>query len=89
MTSIDTSHRSKRWLYVILAFAFLACLWVGWRDFDPWIPQNEVRENIRSTIRWLIQVLVQYAIPGAIIIFFGKEVLDKLRSKHRTPSNEA
>ena len=81
MTSNSTSHRSKLWLYILLAVVLLACLWVGWRDFDPRIPQSEVRENIRSTIREVIQLLVQFVIPGAILIFFGKEALAKLRDK--------
>jgi hypothetical protein len=89
MTSVDTSYRSKPWLYAVLTLILLACLWVGWRDFDLWIPQDEVRENIRSTIRWAVQVLIQYAIPGAIVIFFGKEAIAKLRGKKRTSSNEA
>ena len=80
MTSADTLHRSKPWwLYAILSLVLLACLWVGWRDFDPWVPQDDVRESIRSTIRRVIQVLLQFAIPGAIIIFFGKEIVAKLR----------
>lgn len=89
MRSVDTSYHSKLWLYAVLTLVLLACLWFGWRDFDPWIPQEEVRENIRSTIRWTVQVLVQYAIPGAIIIFFGNEAITKLRGKKRTSSNEA
>ena len=89
MMSVNTPRSSRLWLYVILTLVLLACLWVGWRDFDPWIPQDEVRENIRSSIRWVIQVLVQYVIPGAIVIFFGKEAIAKLRGKKRTSSNEA
>lgn len=81
MKSKDASHRSKLWLYAILALVLVVCLWVGWRDFDPRIPQNEVRENIQLTIRWGIQVLVQYVIPGAIVIFFAREALAKFRSK--------
>lgn len=89
MTSVDTSYRSKLWLYAVLTLVLLACLWVGWRDFDFSIPQEEVRENIRSTIRWAIQVMVQYVIPAAIVIFFGKEAIAELRGKKRTSSNEA
>jgi hypothetical protein len=88
MTTVNTSRRSKTWLYVVLTLVLLACLWVGWRDFDPWIPREQVRESIRSTIRWVIQVLVQYAIPGAIVIFFGREILAKHRGKQRPSSDE-
>ncbi|NCT66005.1 MAG: hypothetical protein GXC76_00015 [Rhodanobacteraceae bacterium] len=86
MTFVDMSRPGKRWLYAVLTCVLLACLWIGWRDFDPWVPQDEVRENIRSTVRWLIQLLVQYAIPGGILIFFGKEVLARLRNSGARPA---
>jgi len=89
MISMDSSYRRSPGLFIILAFVFFACLWIGWRDFDPWIPQHEVRENIRFAIRWLIQVLVQYVIPGSILIFFGKEHVAKRRSNKHTPTPEA
>ena len=76
-------RRSRPWLYAILILVLVACLWVGWRDFNPRIPQDELRQDIRMTIRWLMQVLVQYAIPGAIIIFFSKEALSIIRGKQR------
>jgi len=85
----DTSPRSKLWIYITLTVVLLACLWIGWRDFDPWVPQDEVRENIRSSIRWVIQVLVQYVIPVAIIIFFGREVVTKLRGTQRVSRTES
>lgn len=81
MTPVDTSHRNKLWLYAALTLILFACLWVGWRDFDPLISQGEIRESIRSNIRWAVQALVQYAIPGAIIIYFGKEAIAKFRAK--------
>ena len=91
MTSVDTMYRSKLWLYAVLTLVLLACLWVGWRDFEQWVsvPQEEIRENIRSNIRSAIQVLIQYVIPGAILIFFGKEVIARYHGKKRTPSNKA
>lgn len=88
MTPNDTSRRSKWWLYAILTVVLFACLWVGWSDFDPRIPQGEVRENIRHTIRWVIQVLVQYVIPAAILIFFGREALAKFRRKQSRSSEK-
>jgi hypothetical protein len=89
MTSIGRSRRSKLWLYVPLILVLLGCLWIGWRDFDPWVSREEIRENIRSNIRWAVQVLVQYVIPGAIFIFFGKEAIAKLHGEKRTSSHEA
>lgn len=87
MPSGDTSNRSRLWLYAILTLVLVACLWVGWRDFTPWIPQDEIRENIRSTIRWAIQLLIQYIIPGAIVIFFGKKIFTKIRVNQRGSRN--
>lgn len=89
MTAVDTSYRSKVWLYAVLTSVLLACLWIGWRDFDLWTPREEVRGNIRSTIRWAVQVLIQYVIPGGIVIFFGKEAIAGLRGEKRTSSDEA
>ncbi len=86
MTS-SASHRSTPALYIILALVLLACLWAGWRDFDPWVPRDEVRENIRSTIRGVIQILIQFVVPGAIIVFFGKETVAKIRGS-RASSEE-
>ncbi len=87
--SADASSRSKWGLYIVLALVLLGCLWVGWRDFDPWTPQDEVRENIRWTIRRGIQALVQYVIPGAILIVFGKEALTRPWGKQRTSGSDA
>ena len=89
MTSVSTTRRSKFWLYAGLVFVFFVCLWVGWRDFDPMIPQSEVREMIRSNIRRVIQILVQFVIPGAILVFFAKEGLAKLRSRSSQPGSDA
>jgi hypothetical protein len=75
--SNTASHRSKFWLYAFLAFVLLACLWAGWRDFDfdPWLSQGEIRENIRSTVRWAIQVLMQLLVPASILYYFGAEAV--------------
>jgi hypothetical protein len=74
-------RRSKLPLYVILGLALVACLWIGWRDHNPWIPQDVVRANIRSTIRRVMQISVQFVIPGAIVAFFVGEAFGKLRRK--------
>lgn len=79
------SHRSKFWLYAVLGFVLLACLWTGWRDFDPWLSQQEIRQSIRSAPRWLVQVLVQFLAPTAILFYFGSEAVAKLRNKRQPP----
>jgi hypothetical protein len=77
------SHRSKLWLYAVLAFVLLACLWAGWQDFDPWESQDDIRESIRSNIRWAIQVLFQFLVSAAMLIYLGAEAVVKLRDKQR------
>ena len=56
--------------YVVLALVLLACLWIGWRDHDPWLEQALVRQRIREWIRLGLQLAVQCAIPGAIALVF-------------------
>ena len=56
--------------YAGLVLVLLACLWIGWRDHDPWIEQALVRQRIREWIRLGLQLSVQYAIPGAIALAF-------------------
>ena len=89
VTSTSTSRRSRLWLYVFLTFVLLACLWAGWRDVNLWVSQDAIRENVRTGVRWMIQLLVQYAIPGAITVFFGNEALAALRGKDVPPANDA
>ena len=74
------SHR-RGVVYVALAGILILCLWIGWSDLDIQMQQNELRESIRSTIRRLIQLAVQFFIPGAILAFFVKEASDWIRSK--------
>ncbi len=81
MTASDGFRHSKFWSYVLLILVFFACLWVGWRDFDPWIPQTEFRESLRAAIRSVIQLLVQFVVPGAILLFLGREILTALRHR--------
>jgi hypothetical protein len=77
------SHRNKFWLYAVLAFVLLACLWSGWKDFGPWQSQDEIRAGIRSNIRWAIQILIQFVIPAAILFYFGAEALARFRGTQR------
>ena len=73
MNKIKASQHHKHLLYIGLALVLLACWWIGWRDFDPNIAQELVRENIRSSIRGLIQISIQYIVPIAILVFFTSE----------------
>lgn len=89
--SSTASHRSKLWLYAFLTFVLFACLWAGWRDFEfnPWLSQEAIRDDIRSTIRWAIQVSIQFLVPAAILFYFGAEAVAKLRDKQRKSGGAA
>lgn len=87
--SENALHRSKSWLYAFLAFVLLACLWAGWQGFDPWLSQGETREGIRSTIRWAIQVSIQFLVPAAILFYFASEVVAKLRDRQHKSGGAA
>lgn len=68
-------------LYLLLGLLLLTCLWIGWHDFDPRIPQEMVRENIRAGIRGIVQLAVQYFIPINILVFFAQEIVTNMRAK--------
>ena len=76
------SGRGSRswWVYAVAILALLGCLWVGWRDFDPNVPQDVVRETIRATPRLVIQLLVQYVAPLLLGAFLLTEFIAKLRA---------
>ena len=78
------SNTKRAWCYIGLLLALAACLWVGWGDFDPRMPQAEVRETIRLSIRWTIQVLVQFVLPVAIVTYLiGDIVANRRASNHQ------
>ena len=77
------SGRGNRswWVYAAAILALLGCLWIGWRDFNPNIPQEVVRETIRATPRLIIQLLLQYVAPLLLVIFLVTELITKLRNQ--------
>ena len=78
MNLITKSNRRSYALYIGLALVLLVCWWVGWRDYDPYLAQEAVRENIRATIRGLIQISIQYIVPIAILVFFTSELFNSI-----------
>ena len=76
------------WVYALLVIALGACLWVGWRDFDPHVPQETVRESIRLGIRGIIQLTVQYVLPVVILLVLVREALVGLHAR-RTARGKA
>lgn len=74
---MSTSVRIQKYqyvLYFVLVLTLLACGWIGWRDYDPYIAQEVVRNTIRASIRGLIQMAVQYIVPLAIVVYFANEL---------------
>lgn len=78
MNNIAKSRRRNYALYTALAIILLACWWIGWRDYDPNLAQEAVRENIRASIRGLIQISIQYVLPIAILVFFTSEFFNAI-----------
>ncbi|MEM1262755.1 MAG: hypothetical protein AAGH76_10195 [Pseudomonadota bacterium] len=85
MNQPEHARGSRLPLYAVLVIVLLACLWIGWSDVDLAMSQDEIRESIRSTIRRLLQIGIQFVIPAAILLFFVKEALRWLRSRGSSP----
>ena len=81
MKQTSKTAKTKILLYAVLGAVLLSCLWIGWHDFDPRLSQSEVREGIRSSIRMVVQIAVQYVIPILILGFFIGELYRWIRSK--------
>ena len=80
MSNTRQQEHGKWWLYVGMVLMLIGCLWTGWNDFDPVIPQAEVRESIRSGIRSVIQLFLQYVMPTVIIIFLAGQIAADYRA---------
>ena len=83
-----TAYHGKLWRYALLIVILLVCLWIGWRDLDPWPSQTEIREGIRAAIRSAVQVLVQFVVPAAILGYFGMELAARFRAPQATPYDD-
>ncbi len=76
---LSTSKKSV-FKHLGLIVVLCVCLWVGWSDFEltkPEVTQEEIRESIRIYVRTAIQLAVQYFIPLAIVVYFGKKILGR------------
>ena len=83
MSESTSVQRQFPWLYLGLSLLFVACVWIGWSDFDPFVPQADVRAGIRGSIRGTIQFLVQYLVPVAILVAFAGKAISR-RGQQRT-----
>lgn len=81
---MSNAGRRSWWVYAIVVVALLLCLWIGWRDVDLNVPQAVVRDTIRSSIRRVVQILVQYVVPLALLGFLASEALTRLRDRDDT-----
>lgn len=78
MKNIQENNHRKVVLYIGLALVLLACWWIGWRDFDPNLSQEVIRENIRSGIRGVLQLSIQFILPLGILVFFTREFFNRI-----------
>jgi len=76
-----TPARIRGWRIGAMLAALALCLWIGWRDFDPWIAQDEVREAIRLTIRRGVQIAVQFVAPVALVALLLRELDGLFRAR--------
>ena len=80
-----TSVRPVRWWRIVaLVAALVLCVWIGWRDFDPWIARDDIREAIRITIRRGVQIAVQFIAPGVLLALLVRELGAWFRTKGRS-----
>ena len=70
--------RRAWWVYAVAVAVLAASLWVGWRD-NLNVPQDVVRETIRSMPRLFVQVLVQFVAPVAASWFLVSEAVARYR----------
>ena len=57
-----------------LCVALVLCVWLGWRDVDPWMARDDVREAIRLTVRRSVQIAIQFVAPAVLLALLGREL---------------
>lgn len=72
------------WLYFLVVAALAACVWIGWPDFTPWVPQAAVQEAVRAAPRQMIQVLVQFVAPLFLVAFLVSEGAAFVEARRKT-----
>ncbi len=81
MNANDNTKNPKYKLLIGLVIALLVCLWIGWSDYDPYMAQEIVRDNIRSSIQGMIQISIQVLLPIAIIVSLVKNATANRRAR--------
>ena len=58
-------------------------MWLGWRDVDPWMARDDVREAIRLTVRRSVQIALQFVAPGVLLALLVRELQAFRRARTR------
>lgn len=61
------------WVYALAFVGLAICLWNGWSDFTPWVPQEVVQGMVRDAIRQGAQLFVQFIAPALLVAFLVSE----------------
>lgn len=77
------SGRKPVWVYLVVIAALIGSIWVGWGDFDPYVPRKVVQETIRAAPRNIVQILVQFVVPALLLGFLAKEALAVARPRRK------
>jgi len=80
---MSADHQKPIWVYLIVVAALVASIWIGWGDFDPYVPREVVQETIRAAPRNIVQLLVQFVVPILLVGFLVKEGLAFARSRRK------
>ncbi len=80
---MSTNARKPVWVYLAVFAALVASIWIGWGDFDPYVPQQVVKDTIRAAPQKIVQFLVQFVAPVLLIGFLAKEGLAFARSRRK------
>lgn len=66
-----------------LCAALVLCVWIGWRDVDPWMAPDDVREAIRLTVRRSVQIAIQFVAPAVLLALLVRELQAFWRARAR------
>ena len=71
------------WVYLVAVMALVASVWIGWAGSDLHVPQETVREVIRTAPRNIVQFLVQFVVPVLLVGFLASEGVAFARSRRK------
>jgi hypothetical protein len=78
---MPVAGRRPFWVYLLATLILAWCLVLGWSGFDPYVPQEAVRDTIRGMPRGVVQLVVQYIVPALLLGFLVNEAVAALRSR--------